>query len=92
MAHAIDRIVTGQVTVTGTAAQVVDKRRNRRGVMFIKRGSEDLFLGCANVTTSNGLLFAGACGAFVTLPTTDEVWAISASGSIVVTYVESYDA
>ena len=91
MPHALDRINTGQRTVTATATLIVDKRVNREGVELTKLGTQDLYVAsCGNVTTSTGHLFAGACGTSRIYPTTDQIYGVVAAGGIVVTYLEIY--
>ena len=89
---ALDRIATGQATLSSTRIQIVARRKDRDGVMFIKHGSQDAYFGCSNVTTTNGSLFAGSCGTYLILPTTDEVYGVVASGELVVSYLEIYQA
>lgn len=81
---------TGQVTLTSTAGQIVGSRKTRDGVMFIKHGSRDTYLGCSNVSTTNGMLFAGTCSAYIILPTTDSVYGVVATGEEVVSYIEIF--
>lgn len=91
MPHPIDRIATGQKTVTSTATEIVPSRLGRAGIKITKIGSQDLYIGCSNVTTTNGELIAGGCGAYLVLPTTDAVYGIVAAGDIRVSYVEIHD-
>lgn len=91
-AHALDRLATGQVTLTTAAVQIVAARRERVGVKIVKHGSQDAFVGASAVTTGTGVLLAGDCGTFYILPTTDAVYGTVAAGTLVVSYLEIYDA
>ena len=89
---ALDRIATGQATLSATRVQVVAKRKDREGLMLTKHGSQDAYLGCSNVTTTNGSLFAGSCGTYLILPTTDEVYGVVSTGELVISYLEIFSA
>ena len=89
---AIDRISVGQKTLTSTATLIVSARKDREGVELTKLGQRDAYLGCANVTTTNGHLFAGDCGTTRIYPTTDAIYGVVASGDLVITYLEIFPA
>ena len=89
---AIDRLGTWQVAVSATAARLAPANKNRRGILFVKHGSDDVFAGCnSGVTTTSGLLFAGTCGRDFTIPTTSEVWAITAGGTLTISAMDLTD-
>jgi hypothetical protein len=83
---------TGQVSVTSTATLVAASRTTRRSIKVTNTGTTDVYIGfTSGVTTSTGDLLVGAKGAFISIPTTSAVYAIVASGSVSVSYVEAYD-
>lgn len=83
---------TGQVSVTTTATLVAASRATRRSVKVTNTGTTDVYVGyTSGVTTSTGDLLVGIKGAFISVPTTSAVYAIVASGSVSVSYVEVYD-
>lgn len=91
--HAIDRIGTWQVTLTSAATQLAPKNQNRISLTLTKHGNQDFFYGCdATVTTSSGAILSGACGSYISIPTTDSVFGILSGGSLVVSVTEQRDA
>lgn len=85
---AIDRISTGQVTLTSTATRIVGPSKDRDGVLVVKHGSQDAYLGCSTVTTTTGVLLAGDCGIHMIYPTTDALYGVLTTGTLVVSYLE----
>jgi hypothetical protein len=83
-------IVTGQVSIGTTGAQIVGARDTRRRIVLVNDGSADAFVGGAGVTTATGVRLAP--GASMTLQTTAAVHAVTASGTTPVHYWEEYDA
>src|SRR5215831_15030513 len=89
-------ILTGQVTVTGSATQIVPARpgnlnQGRVGIIITNTGATDVYLGAdSTVTTSTGDLLMGAKGSYVSIPSLQAVWAITGGASQVVTYMEVY--
>ena len=85
------RIGTGQITITGSATQVVPANQDRLEVRITKVGvaANDIYLGCnSSVTTSSGHVLPGACGQTLTLTTTGAVFGITVGGSQVVSFLE----
>ena len=83
---------TKQVTITTSATVIVPANSSRRGVIITNTGTTDVYIGKDNaLTTSIGDLLAGVKGAFVSIPTTSQVYGIVGSGSQVVSYMEVYD-
>lgn len=82
---------TGQVTPTTTAGTLLAARETRKYVVFRNRGTQDVFIGPATVTTANG--FALVPGGAITLYLTALVQCIIASGTATsyVDYIEVYD-
>lgn len=83
--------VTGQVSITTTATQIVPARETRRTVTITAIGTTDSYLGGSAVTTATGHLLVGIKGGSITLETTQAVYAITASGSQAVSYWEEYN-
>jgi len=76
---------TSQVTVTGTATQILALNNSRSGVSIENLGSTDVYLGeNANVTTSTGYLLNGSKGASVSFSTTGAIYGITGGGSATV--------
>lgn len=87
---ALDKVVTGQVTLGVARVKIVSARKERDGVEVTKFGSQFLFLGCSTVTAVNGHLFAGACGTSKIYPTSDELWGITAAGDETISFLEIF--
>jgi hypothetical protein len=79
-----------QVTVTGTATQLVAANASRSGFQVINTGTNDCYLGESNVTTSTGHLLAGTKGTSIGFATTQAVYAITGGASQVVTVLETF--
>lgn len=79
-----------QVSVTTTSATIVSSRAGRRSVLIVNHGTTDVYLGTGTITTSNGLLLAGVKGASVSIPTSQAINAIVASGTQTISYLEIY--
>ena len=86
-------IATGQASVTSSASAVVASRTGAAGtgradVTIFNSGTNTVFLGASGVTSSTGIhLLAGAN---ITLTTQSAIYAITASGSSTISYVETY--
>lgn len=83
-------IATGQAAPTGTAGTLVAARDTRNRLVLTNFGTQDVFVGPATVTTSNGHKIPP--GASLTLYTTALVQGITSSGTGSVHYVEEYDS
>ncbi len=87
---------TGQVTITGSATQIVAARTGvpgtgRLAVIITNTGATDVYIGfTAGVTIATGDLLAGTKGAFVSIPYDGAVWGITGGSSQTVTYMEVY--
>jgi hypothetical protein len=83
-------IQTGQVTVTGTATQIVPAYSSRSGINIVNTGTTDVYIGeNANVTITTGHLLPGTKGASVSFSTTGAVYGITSGASQVVTFLET---
>jgi hypothetical protein len=83
------RFGAGQITVTSSATQIAAANQDRLTITLTKLNAENVFLGCNNaLTTTGGLLFAGTCGATITLATTSPIFGITVGASVTVTYGE----
>lgn len=83
-------IATGQAAPTGTAGTLVAARDTRNRLVLTNFGTQDVFVGPATVTTSNGHKIPP--GASLTLYTTALVQGITSSGTGAVHYIEEYDS
>lgn len=74
-----------QVTLSAaTAAMVVAADATRGSIAIINLGTNDVYIGFDNsVDATNGFLLLGLKGAFVTIPTSAEVWAFSTPGATI---------
>jgi hypothetical protein len=79
-----------QVTVTGTATQLVAANASRSGFQVVNTSTTDVYLGESNVTTSTGHLLAGTKGASIGFATTQAVYGITSGASEVVTILETF--
>lgn len=85
-------IATGQVVVTTTAATFVAARDTRKRLIIRNNSNQDIWIGPATVTTSNG--FRIYVSQTLVLYTTALVQAIIASGTMTgdVDYIEEFDS
>lgn len=81
---------TNQVSIGNTATLILPVRTGRRSLIIVQHGTVDVFIGDSGVTTSNGLLLTGTKGASLSIPGTMAVYAIVASGTQTVSYLEIY--
>lgn len=83
-------VATGQAAPTGTAGTLVAARDTRNRLVLTNFGTQDVFIGPATVTTSNGHKIPP--GASLTLFTTALIQGITSSGTGAIHYVEEYDS
>lgn len=83
-------IATNQVTVAATATQIVPARTGRGAVTIVNSGATDIFLGVSGVSVTTGVLLSGVKGASMTIPTSAAVFGIAATGTQVVSFLETY--
>ena len=81
---------TSQATIATTATLIVAARAGRDTVIIENSGTTAVYLGNSAVTTSTGLLLPGVLGASVSIETTDAVYGRVASGTQVVTAIETF--
>lgn len=83
---------TAQVTVDSTGTtEIVGSNPTRQAVIITNLGTIDVYIGYASgVTTSTGDLLVGVKGAFVTIPTTAELFGVVSSSSQAVSVMEIY--
>lgn len=86
----VANIATGQQGLTTSAAQVVAAQPTRRSVTIVNLSSIDVYVGNTGVTTSTGQLLLGTKGTALTLETATAVFAVAASGTPTVSYLEEY--
>lgn len=85
------KIATGQVTVTTTPVKIVDARPGRSALHVNGGGFTGLYFGDSNVTVGTGVNLPDLLGTGRPLESAAEIWAVAASGSFVVQYLEIYD-
>jgi ribosomal protein L10 len=83
-------IAAGQVTVTGTVASLLAARAGRQTVTIENTGTVAFYVGPAGVAAATGMLIPGVVGASVTLNTSAAIFAVTASGSAIVSYLETF--
>lgn len=86
----VANIATGQQALTTSAAQVVAPRATRRSVTIVNLSSIDVYIGNTGVTDTTGQLLLGTKGTALTLETTTAVYAVAATGTPSVSYLEEY--
>jgi hypothetical protein len=79
----------GQVSVTGTATQIVPANTSRSGIVIIQHGTTDVFLGEANVTTSTGALLVGTKGAGLAFSSTSAIYGITSGAAQIISFLET---
>ena len=81
---------TGQVSVLGTATQIVAAYPSRSGIVITNLGTTDVYLGeNANVTTATGHLLPGTKGASVSFATTGAIYGITSGSAQTVSYLQT---
>lgn len=86
----VPTIAAGQITVAATATSIVAARAGRSKVTIVNSGAVDVFLGPAGVTITTGILLNGVKGSSVELNTSAAIFGIAASGTQVVSFIETY--
>lgn len=81
---------TAQVTVGTTATLLSPSRDGADEVTIENLGTTQVFLGKADVTASNGFPLPGVAGASLTLPATEAVYGVVASGTQAVAVLATY--
>ena len=81
-------VQTGQVSVTGTATQIVGQYSSRSGIVITNLGTTDVYIGeNAGVTTSTGHLLPGTKGASLSFSTTGAIYGITGGSSQTVSWL-----
>ena len=80
---------TAQVSVGTTPTLIVAAHNGVDEVTIENLGTTAVYIGKANVTTSNGFLLPGVVGASVTLSATTAIYGIVASGTQAVAVLET---
>lgn len=84
-------IKTGQVTATGGSTAVLPFETDRVSVAIVNHGPTACYVGTANVTTSNGVLLAGATGTSIAIDTRAAIFVISVAGNQIVSWIADSD-
>jgi len=82
-------VETGQVTVTNVPTLIV-AARSRNFVGGVQCGTVDVWLGGSTVTPTTGLLMLGVRGTPFNWQGSEAIYGVTASGSSVVSYAESF--
>lgn len=85
-----DDYVTNQVLIGTSPTQIVAQRASRVAVIVIQHGANDVFLGDANVKTTNGLLLSGNKGASQVVGVTKELFGVVSSGTQTISFMEVF--
>lgn len=80
-------IASGQVTVTSSPVQIATARA-RNDITFTNNSAVDVYIGDNTVTTTTGDLLLGVRGASVLVDTSAPFWAVTATGSAVLSWLE----
>lgn len=83
-------IAVNQITVAATSTLIVAARTNRNTVTVVNSGATDVFIGPTGVTITTGVLLPGTKGASLTLHATSALYGIAATGTQVVSFLETY--
>lgn len=83
-------IATGQISVANSATQIVAARAGRKEVTIANHGTTAVYIGGSAVTSATGLFLAGVQGQGITITGAAAVYAITASGSQTVSFLEVY--
>lgn len=81
---------TGQVSVGTSATLLFTAQPGVDEVTIQNLGTTEVFLGKAGVTTSNGFPLPGVAGASITLPVTEAIYGVVASGTQSVAIIWTY--
>jgi hypothetical protein len=83
---------TGQVSVASTATAIVAARATRRSIKITNLGTNAVYIGfTSGVTITTGDMLLGTTGTFVSIPTNQAIWGITASTSVSVSTMEVWD-
>lgn len=83
-------LATGQIGVANSATQIVPARAGRKEVTVANHGTTAVYIGGSAVTAATGLFLAGVQGQGITITGGAAVYAITASGSQTVSFIEVY--
>ena len=83
-------IFTGQASVGTTVSVIIPARTVRSSLTLINESTTVVRYGPAGVTLANGAYLAGVVGASVTLDSAAAIYAIVATGTAAVSFVETY--
>lgn len=74
-------MISTRTTVTSTAAKIVSKAINEPRTIVVRPDGNDLYIGGADVTTSNGLKIDNNTNFTIEIPPNEELWAVVSSGT-----------
>ncbi len=85
------RVAASQVTLSTSASIAAIARSNRAAVTIQNHAAINIYCGPSNTVNSvNGFRLPGVDGASVTIPTSAVVYCIAASGTPIVSVLETY--
>jgi hypothetical protein len=83
-------LATGQISVASSATQIVPARAGRKEVTIVNHATTAVYIGGSGVTAATGLFLAGVQGQGITVTGAAAIYAITASGSETVSFLEVY--
>jgi hypothetical protein len=83
-------INTGQISVATSATQIVAARAGRKEVTIANHATTAVYIGGPSVTAATGLLLAGVQGQGITITGAAAIYAVAASGTETVSFLEVY--
>lgn len=89
-ANGSEDYATGQTALSGTAAQIVAARKNRKAVLVINHGSVPVFLGKVGVTAATGVRLSPQDGAGIVVPTAAALYGITGGAGTTVSFLETF--
>lgn len=84
-------IATSQVTIGSDQPYLIAASRpSRIAITIMNTSSIDIYVGSENVSPSTGLTLIGIAGNEISIPTQDDIYAISSSGNVTVGILETF--
>jgi hypothetical protein len=74
-------MISTRTTVTATPAKIVSKAVNEHRTIVVRPDGNDLYIGGADVTTTNGLKIDNNTNFTIEIPPNEELWAVTTSGT-----------
>lgn len=74
-------MISTRTSVGVTAAKIVSKAINEPRVIVVRPDGNDIYIGGADVTTTNGLKIDNNTNFTIEIPPNEELWAVTSSGT-----------